>query len=82
MLRTDDLLRIFHGHRGDAIVVPGRGGRHWGKISARPGRDLPMGDPASSRRPMTVMSLVTEKLRRWPSALNITMTKRIAASGF
>jgi len=46
MLRTDDLLRIFHAHRGDAIVVPGRGGRHWGKISTRPSRDLPMGDPA------------------------------------
>jgi thiamine pyrophosphate-dependent acetolactate synthase large subunit-like protein len=46
MLRTDELLRVFHAHRGDAIVVPGRGGRHWGKISTRPGRDLPMGDPA------------------------------------
>ena len=46
MLQTSDLLRIFHAHRGDAIVVPGRGGRHWGKISTRPSRDLPMGDPA------------------------------------
>jgi thiamine pyrophosphate-dependent acetolactate synthase large subunit-like protein len=46
MLRTDELLRVFHAHRGDAIVVPGRGGRHWGKISTRPGRDLPRGDPA------------------------------------
>ena len=46
MLRTNELLRVFHAHRGDAIVVPGRGGRHWGKISTRPGRDLPMGDPA------------------------------------
>ena len=46
MLHIADLLRVFHAHRGDAIVVPGRGGRHWAKISARPGRDLPMGDPA------------------------------------
>ena len=46
MLQTADLLRIFHAHRGDAIVVPGRGGRHWGKISTRPSHDLPMGDPA------------------------------------
>src|SRR2546427_303191 len=46
MLQTADVLRVFDVHRGDAIVVPGRGGRHWGKISTRPGRDLPMGDPA------------------------------------
>jgi thiamine pyrophosphate-dependent acetolactate synthase large subunit-like protein len=46
MLQIADLLRVFHAHRGDAIVVPGRGGRHWAKISTRPGRDLPMGDPA------------------------------------
>ena len=46
MFPTADLLRIFQAHRGDAIVVPGRGGRHWGAISTRPGRDLPMGDPA------------------------------------
>jgi thiamine pyrophosphate-dependent acetolactate synthase large subunit-like protein len=46
MFQTADMLRIFDAHRGDAIVVPGRGGRHWGKISTRPGRDLPMGDPA------------------------------------
>ena len=46
MLQTADVFRVFQAHRGDAIVVPGRGGRHWGKISPRPGRDLPMGDPA------------------------------------
>jgi phosphonopyruvate decarboxylase len=46
MIQTADLLRVFHAHRNDAIVIPGRGGRHWAKISTRPGRDLPMGDPA------------------------------------
>ena len=46
MIRTADLLRVFHAHRGTAIVIPGRGGRHWTTISTRPGRDLPMGDPA------------------------------------
>jgi thiamine pyrophosphate-dependent acetolactate synthase large subunit-like protein len=46
MIPTADLLGVFHAHRGDAIVIPGRGGRHWAKISTRPGRDLPMGDPA------------------------------------
>jgi thiamine pyrophosphate-dependent acetolactate synthase large subunit-like protein len=40
------MLRIFQAHRGDAIVVPGRGGRHWAQISTRPNRDVPVGDPA------------------------------------
>ena len=35
MIQTADMLRIFDKHRGDAIVVPGRGGRHWIKISRR-----------------------------------------------
>ena len=46
MIRTEDMLRIFAKHRGDAIVVPGRGGRYWVKISDKPGRDAPVGDPA------------------------------------
>src|SRR5258706_224650 len=40
------MLRIFNAHRGDAIVVPGRGARHWQQISTRPTRDVPVGDPA------------------------------------
>jgi thiamine pyrophosphate-dependent acetolactate synthase large subunit-like protein len=40
------MLKIFQEHRGDAIVVPGRGGRHWTAISKRPERDVPLGDPA------------------------------------
>ena len=46
MMDTAELLRIFNRHRGNAIVVPGRGGRHWVRISDRPNRDLPLGDPA------------------------------------
>ncbi len=46
MFHTADLLKAFLPHRGDAIVVPGRGGRHWVKISNRPGLDVPLGDPA------------------------------------
>src|SRR5207244_690185 len=46
MIQTADLLRVFHALRESAIVIPGRGGRHWAKISTQPGRDLPMGDPA------------------------------------
>lgn len=46
MFDTAEMLKIFQRHRGDAIVVPGRGGRHWTDISTRPNRDVPLGDPA------------------------------------
>ena len=46
MFHTEDFLRAFMPHRGDAIVVPGRGGKHWVHISDKPNLDLPMGDPA------------------------------------
>lgn len=46
MIQTAELLKVFQRHRGDAIVIPGRSGRHWIHISTRPGLDLPLGDPA------------------------------------
>src|SRR5215472_7481525 len=46
MMHTAELLSVFAGHRGDAIVVPGRGGRHWVKLSTRETLDAPVGDPA------------------------------------
>jgi len=46
MFDTAEMLNIFQRYRGDAIVIPGRGGRHWNKISTRPSLDLPLGDPA------------------------------------
>lgn len=46
MFHTADMLKIFQQYRGDAIVVPGRGGRHWTEISTRPELDVPLGDPA------------------------------------
>ena len=46
MIDTAEMLKVFQKHRGDAIVVPGRGGRHWVGISSKPNRDLPLGDPA------------------------------------
>lgn len=46
MFKTADMLKIFARHRGDAIVVPGRGGRHWVDISANEKLDVPLGDPA------------------------------------
>ena len=46
MMHTADVLKVFAEHRGDAIVVPGRGGRHWVRLSAHETLDVPVGDPA------------------------------------
>jgi len=46
MFYTADMLKVFQKYRGDAIVVPGRGGRHWINISTAPDLDVPLGDPA------------------------------------
>jgi hypothetical protein len=46
MMHTAEALRVFLAHRGEAIVVPGRGGRHWVKLSERQALDVPLGDPA------------------------------------
>jgi thiamine pyrophosphate-dependent acetolactate synthase large subunit-like protein len=46
MMHTEEVLKLFAAHRGDAIVIPGRGGRHWVKISTQPELDVPLGDPA------------------------------------
>lgn len=46
MIDTAEMLKVFNAQRGDAIVVPGRGGKHWVNISTEPHLDLPMGDPA------------------------------------
>jgi thiamine pyrophosphate-dependent acetolactate synthase large subunit-like protein len=51
------MLRVFSRHRGEAIVVPGRGGRHWVKISDQPSRDLPLGDPAMGGHASFAMGL-------------------------
>jgi thiamine pyrophosphate-dependent acetolactate synthase large subunit-like protein len=46
MMRIAEALGAFRPHRGDAIVVPGRGGRWWTELSERPALDVPLGDPA------------------------------------
>ena len=46
MMHTAELLQAFAAHRGDAIVVPGRGGRHWVKLTSHEALDVPLGDPA------------------------------------
>jgi thiamine pyrophosphate-dependent acetolactate synthase large subunit-like protein len=46
MMRIAEALDAFRPHRGDAIVVPGRGGRYWVEQTNRPDLDVPLGDPA------------------------------------
>jgi thiamine pyrophosphate-dependent acetolactate synthase large subunit-like protein len=46
MIQMAELLKVFQQYRGAAIVIPGRGGRHWVQISTSPNRDVPLGDPA------------------------------------
>ncbi len=46
MIKTTEVLEVFQRHRGDAIVIPGRGGRFWVDISKQPCLDLPLADPA------------------------------------
>jgi len=41
MIQVADLLKVFQQHRGDAVVIPGRGGRYWVNISDKPNRDVP-----------------------------------------
>jgi len=46
MFHTADMLQIFQKYRGNAVVIPGRGGRHWINVSTNEKRDVPLGDPA------------------------------------
>jgi thiamine pyrophosphate-dependent acetolactate synthase large subunit-like protein len=57
MMDTAELLEVFNRYRGDSIVVPGRGGRHWVTISTKPNRDLPLGDPSMGGHASFAMGL-------------------------
>ena len=46
MMRIAEALAAFKPHRGDAIVVPGRGGKFWVELTQDPHLDVPLGDPA------------------------------------
>jgi phosphonopyruvate decarboxylase len=46
MMRIAEALAAFAPHRGEAIVVPGRGGRYWTDLTTRQNLDAPLGDPA------------------------------------
>ena len=45
MFNTADMLKSFAKYRGDAIVISGRGGKHWIELSDT-ALDIPLGDPA------------------------------------
>jgi thiamine pyrophosphate-dependent acetolactate synthase large subunit-like protein len=57
MMDTAEMLRMFNRHRGDAIVVPGRGGKHWVNISDKRSRDVELGDPAMGGHASFAMGL-------------------------
>ena len=57
MMDTAEVLKAFSPHRGNAIVVPGRSGRHWVQISDKPNRDVPLGDPAMGGHASFAMGL-------------------------
>ena len=57
MMDTAEVLKVYNRHRGSAIVVPGRGGRHWVNISERRSRDLELGDPAMGGHASFAMGL-------------------------
>jgi phosphonopyruvate decarboxylase len=46
MMRIAEALEAFRPHRGEAIVVPGRGGKFWTGLTANENLDVPLGDPA------------------------------------
>ena len=57
MIQTEEMLKVFARHRGNALVVPGRGGRYWVKLSDKPMRDAPLGDPAMGGHAMFALGL-------------------------
>jgi thiamine pyrophosphate-dependent acetolactate synthase large subunit-like protein len=64
MIDTAEMLKIFNRHRGDAIVVPGRGGRHWVNISGTPDLDVPLGDPAMGGHASFALGLAMAQPKR------------------
>ncbi len=46
MINTAEMMRMFLQYRGDGIVIPGRGGRHWVGMTDNEKLDATLGDPA------------------------------------
>jgi thiamine pyrophosphate-dependent acetolactate synthase large subunit-like protein len=84
MMDTFDVLRAFSRHRGNAVVVPGRGGRHWVELSDQPNRDVPLGDPAMGGHASFAMGLALaqsgEKVVLFDSDGDIQMSLGILAT--
>ncbi|MGE3273336.1 MAG: thiamine pyrophosphate-dependent enzyme [Chloroflexota bacterium] len=84
MMDTAEILKVFSRHRGNAIVIPGRGGRHWVGISDQPNRDLPLGDPAMGGHASFAMGLALalpdEKIVLFDSDGDIQMSMGILAT--
>ena len=57
MMDTKELLTVFNRHRGDAIVVPGRGGKFWVEMSTKRNRDVELGDPSMGGHASFAMGL-------------------------
>jgi thiamine pyrophosphate-dependent acetolactate synthase large subunit-like protein len=64
MIKTTEMFEVFQRHRGDAIVIPGRGGRFWVDISTRPSLDLPLGDPAMGGHAAFALGLALAQPKR------------------
>ena len=84
MMDTAEVLKAFSRHRGNAIVVPGRGGRHWVEISDKPNRDVPLGDPAMGGHASFAMGLALaqpgEKIVLFDSDGDVQMSLGILAT--
>ena len=84
MMDTAELLKIFNRHRGNAIVVPGRGGKHWVNISGKRNRDVELGDPAMGGHASFAMGLALalpqERIVLFDSVRNIQMGMGILAT--
>jgi thiamine pyrophosphate-dependent acetolactate synthase large subunit-like protein len=84
MMETFDVLQAFSRHRGSAVVVPGRGGRHWVELSDQPNRDVPLGDPAMGGHAAFAMGLALaqpgEKIVLFDSDGDIQMSLGILAT--
>jgi thiamine pyrophosphate-dependent acetolactate synthase large subunit-like protein len=84
MMDTAEFLKVFNRYRGDSIVVPGRGGRHWVNIITKPNRDLPLGDPSMGGHASFAMGLALaqpkEKIVLFDSDGDIQMGMGILAT--
>ena len=57
MFAMADMFEIFQKFRGNSVVIPGRGAKHWRKFSDFPQRDVPLGDPAMGGHSSFAMGL-------------------------